>query len=361
MGRRRRPLRRWRFFTDGRIQDYYWVINIVLIMLIVAIIFPSLIVRGCQTPSDTKSDSIKLRKQPAKVRTPDIDIQMYHHSARKLITLPLEEYVKGVLSAEMPASFEMEALKAQAVAARTLAVRNVRSLGGNGVSCYKGADACDRHDHTQAWDSEEEQRKKWGSKYKEYAAKIAKAVEETRGEIITYKDEPIEVFFHSTSGGMTENVEDVFSKPLPYLRSVSSEGEEDAPHFKDQVTMTASQFVKTFKKRYPKAKLTTSNLKSAIKILEYSEGGRVKTIRIGGVTVKGTDVRKTFGLRSANFSIVFKGNKVIFNTIGYGHGVGMSQIGANSMAENGKNYVEILAHYYQNTDVVEYQEVMAKK
>jgi len=325
-------------------------------------IMPSLIVKSCTSVNSSEADKIEIERVEVKKREgPEIHLKMYNADEKKLEDMTLEKYVEGVLAAEMPASFEMEALKAQAVAARTLAFRNLEEYGGPGCSKYKGADVCSRHDHCQAWISEAEMKKNWGSSYETNIKKIRDAVAATWGEVITYEGEPIEVLFHSTSGGKTENVEDVFSKALPYLRSVTSEGEEDAPRYQARVTMSKSKFISIFKKKYSRAKLSEKNLEQSVRILKHSEGGGVMLIEVGGVTIKGTDFRKMYNLNSHKFTISFKGDQVIIETIGYGHRVGMSQLGANSMAKEGSSYKEILAHYYLDTEISYISDLIPRK
>lgn len=334
-----------------------WVITLVVFVVLV---FPFMVVNLSMNyfaPSNRRGaadDKINISVGDIQA----LKIKLYDETSGKLEEMPLEEYVKGVVAAEMPASFELEALKAQAVAARTYAVNKMQIFGKSGCSKHSEADVCSDSTHCQAWESVDEQKKKWGiMSYYVYSRKIAQAVDDTAGEIITYDDQPILPAFHAISGGKTENSEDVWSQALPYLRSVVSDGEEDAPKFTAQVNMSIQDFIDKFKAHYPNAGITVKNLKDAVKILDISEGGRVKDIKVGDVTIKGTEFRSIYNLNSTNFKIYIDGNSVKIITIGYGHGVGMSQYGANSMAKKGSTYQEILKHYYTGVEIKSISEV----
>jgi stage II sporulation protein D len=332
-------------------------INVILFAIIVMLVIPTIIV---STFSKTDSEEVKSaspiekeQEQPIRVEISGKDpvVTLYDHYSKKLVSMDLEEYVIGVVAAEMPASFEIEALKAQAVAARTLAAYKMRALGGKGCSRYEGADVCSEFSHCQAWIPENQMKKNWGGNYEDNVKKIKQAVFETWGEIMTYNGKPIEVFFHSTSNGKTENVEEVFSASLPYYGVVESPGEENAPKYSDTVSFTIDEFIRKFKSQYKGSNLTRDNIKNQINILSYTEGGRVKEIMVGGVKIKGTDFRNLYGLNSTDFKLRFEGDKIIIETRGYGHGVGMSQVGANHMAGQGNSYQEILHHYYQGIEI----------
>ncbi len=261
-------------------------------------------------------------------------------------SMELEKYLVGVVAAEMPPSFEDEALKAQAVAARTYILNK---QGKDNVK-HPDADVCTDSSHCKAYISDSEAKKKWGDEWNGvYSPKITSAVSETFGEIVTYNEEPIIAVFHSTSTGKTENSEDVWQSETPYLKSVESPGEELSPRYKSQAEFSIDEF---------KNKITELNKNvnfgldkaSWIKNYEYTEGGSVKSVTIGGCKFSGTDIRSKFSLRSADFNISVS-DKVIFYVTGNGHGVGMSQYGANYQASLGKSYKDILLKYYLNTEV----------
>lgn len=274
-------------------------------------------------------------------------VTVFFHKEDKVKEMKLEEYLLGVVPAEMPPSFNTEALKAQAVAARTFIINREKA---DNKDTHKGATVCTDSTHCKAYITEEEALKKWGDDWKnQYKDKIKNVVYDTSGTIVTYNDEPISAVFHSTSSGKTENSEDVWQTALPYLRSVVSEGEEKSPRYNSNVTLSFDEFKNKFKEKYPDAKFNDKK-SDWIKNIKYNDTGSVKTIDIGGITVKGTDVRTIFSLRSTNFKIEIDDN-VEFSVIGNGHGVGMSQYGANYAAENGYSYDKILKKYYQGVEL----------
>lgn len=259
----------------------------------------------------------------------------------KIVKISLREYLYGVVAAEMPASFEEEALKAQAVAARTETVK--KTLFESDI--HKNADVCNDINHCQAYYDENDLEKKYGQEWiLKYYGKIKKSVDDTNGITAVYNDEPISAVFHSSSGGMTENSKDVWGGDMPYLVSVKSEGEEISPKYYDEKNFTLSEF----KEKISGIKKTdfSSDNSEWIESIKRNASGSVNEITICKNTFKGTQIRSAFGLRSANFEIEISENNVCFKTKGYGHGVGMSQYGADYMAKKGYNYEEILKKYY---------------
>lgn len=278
----------------------------------------------------------------------DLPIKVFNHETREIMELYLEEYVAQVVAAEMPASFELEALKAQAVAARTYTIWREMNHGKEGHPSHPGASVCTSHAHCQEWLPMKEIKDRHGALWMaKYWPKIQRAVKETAGIIMTYDMKPIEPLYHSTSGGKTENSEDVFASAVPYLRSVSSPYEEKSPVLVDQKKVAIDDFIHILKKQDKNLEISGRNLASQIKILEKSQGGSVSKIQIGNKTYRGSEIRQLFDLRSADFTVGVEGDHILFTTRGYGHGVGMSQWGANGMAETGSSYQEILKHYYQ--------------
>ncbi|NLB62393.1 MAG: stage II sporulation protein D [Clostridiales bacterium] len=282
-----------------------------------------------------------------------VTVSVFDVKNNKVVNMGLEEYVFCVTAAEIPASYELEAIKAQSIAARTYAVTHINELFANSKPCKKGlSDVCTDSGCCQAFNNIEGLFERWGSSASRYASKVYEAVKATKGQIISYQGEPILALFHASSGGVTENSENVFSDPLPYLVSVDSPNEEFHTHFADTEVMNSDYVAKKINESFPNAKLEKDKLSNQLKILERYPTGRVKTLKIGDTTCTGRDLRNTLGLYSANFSLKFENDKVIISTIGFGHGVGMSQAGANAMAQGGNKYEEILTHYYQNTEIV---------
>lgn len=275
-------------------------------------------------------------------------LSVYIKDEDKVVNMSKSQYLKEVVSAEMPADFEMEALKAQAVAARSYleSRRNAYKVSGTPAE-HKGAEICTDSTHCKAWIAEEKRRVLWGLNANKNWKKIAQAVDETEGEIITYNGEVISAVFHSTSSGKTEASKDVWGGDKPYLVSVSSPGDKESPKYKSKVEMTLSEFKKIAEENIAGVDFS----KGIADKIERSDAGGIKEITIGGITIRGTQFRSIFGLRSTNAVIEISGDKVTFDVTGYGHGVGMSQYGANYMAKNGKNYREILTTYYQGTEI----------
>lgn len=322
------------------------IVYYAFIMFIVVILIPMLIVRGCSlsAPESKPEDYGK---------DEDIKVKVYINTEDKVVEMPLEEYIKQVVAAEMPAEFGIEALKAQAVVARTYTYGRMNKVYVPKDDTHKGADICTDPAHCQAWISKQDAMKKWGifSGYK-YWNKIDRAVNETRHAILTYEGQVINALFHSNSGGKTENAEEVWGgKSVPYLRSVASMGEEAYDDFETTVFVKEKDFRALLKNEYPDIQFGEDIMKD-IKIIDYTEGGRVRNIKVGSLELKGTDIRRVFSLKSANFSIEREDDETLkITTIGYGHGVGMSQWGANYLAEKGYTYEEILKYYYKGVEL----------
>lgn len=275
-----------------------------------------------------------------------ISVRIYLTEEGRIETVPLETYVQGVLAGEMPIDFELEALKAQAIAARTYIVRRLSLRDRSGMNTDK-ADVTDTIEH-QVYVPVAQLAHKWtGDQEKANLAKLKRAVEETRGLVITYEGEPIQAAFFSTSNGYTENSEEYWEQQLPYLRSVASPWDAAiSPRYKETVTMTKEQF-------YAKMGLTgkKASKKLSIKVTERTDGNRIKSLTINGEAFSGREVRERLALASSQFAWTIKKDAVTITTYGYGHGVGMSQWGANGMAQDGKQAEDILRYYYTGTKV----------
>ena len=266
----------------------------------------------------------------------------------KRTEMDMEEYLRGVLRAEMPASFEEEALKAQAVCARTYTLYRME----NGpIAAHPDADSCDDVNCCKAFLSAVDAAKSWGAEAETYEAKIRRAVAETDGQIIWYDQRPILAAFHSSSSGSTQNVEDVWSHSLPYLVSVESpEGAESVPDYHSSVRFTAEEFRSRFLAAYPAAELT-GNVSSWFRSLRKNDAGLTLSLTVGGIAVEGTALRSLLGLRSASFELETDKDGVTFLVTGYGHGVGLSQYGANELAKQGLTWQQILNWYYTGVTI----------
>ena len=260
--------------------------------------------------------------------------------------MPLADYLQGVLRAEMPASFAQEALCAQAVAARTYTRYKLQNGGNHGGT----ADICTDHTCCQAYLSREKAAANWGENAERYEAKIENAVSATDGQVMLYGGAPILAVFHSSSASETWSSGQVWTQDLPYLQSVSSpESSDNVPNYYSTVKQTEAEFRETFLAAHPEADLSGPASGWVTDVVR--QGVHVERVTIGGVTVSGPAVRSLFGLRSASFDIETGDGSVTFYVTGYGHGVGMSQYGANAMAESGSTWQEILAHYYTGVTI----------
>ncbi|HLR67733.1 stage II sporulation protein D [Virgibacillus alimentarius] len=255
----------------------------------------------------------------------------------KVEDVSLEDYVAGVVASEMPAEFELEALKAQSLAARTFIVNHLLHQG------TPDAEVTDTVQH-QVYKSEADLQKQWGKDYNQKMDKVKKAVAATKGEILTYDNSPITPAFFSTSNGYTENSEDYWDNELPYLRSVKSGWDKNSPKFLEQQIFPINEVEEALNIQLPKnTKVPTE--------LNRTESNRVEELKLADQTFSGRDVREKLNLRSSDFSIEQKNNHLIFTTKGFGHGVGMSQYGANGMAKEGKKYDDIVKYYYQDIEI----------
>lgn len=253
-----------------------------------------------------------------------------YRSNGSVINLNMTDYLIGVVSSEMPASFNLEALKAQSVLARTYALK-AKQTGKKLTDTVS----------TQSYIDMDQMKNKWGNSFNTYYNKIKNAVENTNGEYLSYNGNYIEALYHSTNNGKTESSLDVFGNYYPYLISVSSEYDKNASSYLKAISMPIDTISN-------KLGLSLNN-DSVISILSYTDGGNIKEININGNNFSGKKIRELLGLRSADFDISISDNNANITTRGYGHGVGMSQYGANGMANAGYGYKDILSHYYPGT------------
>ena len=265
--------------------------------------------------------------------------------------MTLERYLTGVVRGEMPASFEMEALRAQAAAERSYVYYQ---LAAGRKDAHPDADFCTDHTCCSAYLSETAAREKWGGDFAPWNTRVEQAVSDTDGQVVLYNGRPILAVFHSSSAGRTAAAGDVWSGDLPYLVSVDSpEGEETVPNYYSTVTFTAAEAKEKLLTAHPELKLSGTPDRWFGAAAENGSG-RVETVSVGGTDIEGTELRRIFGLRSASFDLEMGGGKAVFYVTGYGHGVGMSQYGANQMAKEGADYREILTHYYTGVTVEPY-------
>ena len=312
------------------------------------------------TPS-TGSVSNPVPVPAVPVTYPEPHVRVYLSATGTTMNLPLEEYVTGVVAAEMPAEFRLEALKAQAIAARTFIVRRLAANDTSGVPSGD-ADVTDTVNH-QVFLPPDQVKEEWTRLGKaEEWEKLQQAIRESRDAVMTYQGRAITASFFSTSNGYTENAEDVWGNVVPYLKSVASPWDPKlAPGFKETVTMKRSEILQKLNLSGSAIPVTAQENGSWIEVLSTTEGHRIKEIQIAGSTFSGPEVRKLLGLRSSQFSWKAEGDEVQITTYGYGHGVGMSQWGANGMAQEGHTATQILKHYYTGISFGQASKMLASK
>lgn len=322
-------------------------------LVVIILIIPTLIALPDQ---DHDQAHISTKKAEKKSENPSSDnqkpveltagdspfsVEVMRASSNKVEDVPLETYVSRVVASEMPVDFEMEALKAQSLAARTYVVDLLLNQD------KKDEPAITDTTDNQVYSNDAELQKKWGKDYDKNMQKINKAVAATKGEILTYDNNPIFPAFFSTSNGYTENSEDYWENKLPYLRSVKSPWDKDSPKFLDQQVVAVDKAEQELGVQIP------GDLEADV---SRTDGNRVGTLTIDGKTFTGKEIREKFNLRSSDFSIKHKNGHLIFTTKGFGHGIGMSQYGANGMAKAGKDYKDIVKHYYKGVKISEVTE-----
>lgn len=274
---------------------------------------------------------------------------VYLTQEERLTQMTLEGYVCGVVAAEMPAQYHLEALKAQATAARTRALWQIQQ---GGCELHPGADICTDSAHCQGYATLGECKEMWGDSYEAYRDRILQAQRETQGQWIAYEDKPITVLYHAISGGRTEDAQTVFAQSLPYLVSVESADEESVRGYQQETTYDFQEIADRLNDVFEKLDLTAEEVQRSLSIGGYTESGRVSHVLIGGQRIEATELRRALGLRSTWFSISTDAQSVTFHQRGYGHGVGMSQAGANSMAASGADDAQIIQHYYTGAEIV---------
>lgn len=343
------------------------IIAIVLcLVLLVLCVLLLLLMRAALSGKETKTESCKLNAESGSiaVMTPSptlldlyayfdwietTQIKVYDHRADKLVDMDLEEYIVGVVSAEMPAYYDFEALKAQAVASRTY---TLYSMAHGGCHTNPDADVCTNSKCCQAFSTHERMQNAWKNDFADNYNRVAQAVMGTAGEVLVYDGKLCDALYHACSGGQTEDSEHVYANALPYLRGVESPYED--PMRTEDVDFQSDALVELIAAKYPESGIASGNVRDGIAIEKAYESGRVETLRLGKTTITGKQARNLFGLRSTMFTIEWTGGGIVFHVKGYGHGVGLSQNGANGMAKHGSDYREILLHYYTGVSLASY-------
>lgn len=302
-----------------------------------------------EKPAETQTAAEETVKTDIPVKeNADDTISVFMTSDNETEVMDMRDYIIGAVSAEVPASYDEEAIKAQALAAVTFAEYRKKNGGDEDIG---GADVSDDSSRHQGYMTKEEMQEKWGEAFDVYYEKIADAVDEVLGKVITYDGEPIMAAYHAISPGKTESAKNMWDKDIEYLRSVDSEWDKDSTRYSSEVILSATEIEKLL-----------SNTENAdfsadeeewIKIKSTSDAGTVLEAEICGIEMTGMELRNLLSLRSPTFDVEYNDGDFIFSVYGYGHGVGMSQNGANCMAQDGKTYEEIIAHYYQGTVIEE--------
>lgn len=329
------------------------LVAIIAALMIIIFILPLLFTRRSVGLGQAQDLSLQNEEQDVLVENYDYSkcdtIKLLHKKTDKIEQVPLDEYIVHVVSAEMPVRFGIEALKAQSIVARTYTIYKVTTS-----SKHKGADICDDSTCCQAWISKEDRFNYWKeTEAQENWNKIVKAVNETKGKIITYQGKPINAFFHANSGGKTEVPFFVWGgSNYPYLQVVETSGEANYKDYQSEASFTQKELEKIMKSKYKNFKINFKE-KDCIRIEKRDSSDRVITVKIGNVKLSGVETRSLLKLRSTNFTVETKDNKIKFSVVGYGHGVGMSQTGADALAKQGKKCEEIIKHFYKDVEITE--------
>lgn len=334
------------------------VLLYLLIIILLCFILPAIFTKRFNIVKTMASivNDIKEENKIEEVKIADYDysnytnVKLLHTSTNEIEEVKLDEYLCNVVSAEMPVDYDIEALKAQAIVARTYTIYKIIHNSGK----HNGADICDSSSCCQAWISKEGRFERWDeNKKEENWNKISTAVNETIGKIITYNGEPINAFFHSNSGGTTEIPLNVWGgSGYPYLQVVETSGEDEYSQYSSEIILSKTELVEKLKEEYSDIEINFES-EDDIKILEYTESGRVRTIQFGNKNLSGVETRTLLGLRSANFEITKDGENIKFSVIGYGHGVGMSQTGADALAKQGHKCEDIIKHFYIGVEIID--------
>ncbi len=323
------------------------------VIVLVVILLPAAVVSLGRLPGialqDSGNDSFDEEKDCS--HNDSLQISLYRADRKEVVQMDLKEYLAGVLLAEMPSSFETEALKAQAVIARTYALYQIRSLGGCGCSSSPlPADICSDSTHCQAWLDPLETVEEWGPESKLFLSRIKEAISETSGEVAVYQGKLIEAVYHSTCGGTTEASHSLWSGGLlPYLQSIDCPYCEHSPHFRGEHLVPFSKVAAALPQdlSWPVA----SGEQLSLKVISETAGGRVSTLELGGVVIEGKELRHLLDLPSTSFTCEITTEGLLFHTRGRGHGVGLCQYGADGAAREGKDYRQIIMLYYPGAEV----------
>lgn len=332
---------------------FYAVISFVLVALVIFLALKMDKIKSENIEEQNKIDELNAITKYLKENNVKDVINVKITKTGEIKKMKVSDYLKGVLPSEMPPGYDIEALKAQAVVARTYLYYKMNT------NAHDDADICDNSAHCQAFYDIEQIKYIWENKRgfdsktrEEYLKKVNEAVDSTQNIVITYNDKYIKAYFHACSGGKTENVHNIWGKQeIKYLTSVESLGEEEYANYTSKVSLTVAELEAKLNKDTAVACSINEDNEKIVEILSYTDTGRVDKVKIGGVIYTAENLRQVLGLKSTNFTVEYKDKKVIFCVTGYGHGVGLSQVGANYYATQGYTYDKIIKHYYTGVDV----------
>lgn len=345
-------------FAGGKTKLWKTLLLYILSVFLLLIVFPASLAGGWwrwESSAGNNPAAVPWASFSSASETEKQTLKIYHTEEKKMMELPLEEYVAGVVAAEMPASFHPEALKAQAVIARTYALMKAGRPGG-GCTENPGADLCTRSTCCQAWQDSRAATAKWpAEKASFYLERIADAVDSTQGMVLVYQGNLAQAVYHSTCGGITETAAEAWSgnENVPYLRNVECSFCRHSPHYTGKLEMSLTACTAAIGKGSDVLPVLGEGNMPLLEVVRKSSSGRNMLLKIGGFDrfYRGEEIRNLLGLPSTFFSWQVKGEQIVFSTRGYGHGVGLCQYGADGMGSQGYNCLEILELYYPGTEV----------
>lgn len=319
---------------------------IVVCFMSIILFFLNMYINTKSNKNDNKLDDKNIIEYKA-----NQTIRVKMHKTGEVIAMDINDYLRGVVPSEMPPSYNIEALKAQAIVARTYTYRKMISYAEG-----EGVDICDDHTHCQAFFDKETLFSIWKNRgfsdelIKEYWSKVNEAVVSTQNQVITYNGEYIKAFFHASSPRSTEDISQIWGgESLPYLVSVENKENEEYENRTSEVCVKFEDYISKIKEKY-NTQITYEDIKNTI-VFDYTISGRVKNIKTGNVMISAENLRVMFGLKSTDFVMELNDDSINFKVTGYGHGVGMSQVGANTYANEGYSYIDIIKHYYTGVDI----------
>lgn len=330
-------------------------LSLILIISCLMLIIPSfaLINKDKSSVDNVKiqeNSDVSSNKNKSKI-TSKSKIKVLNHKTEKVFDIKLVDYVIGVVMSEIPASFHEEAIKAQAVAINTYLIKQIDSQQQEKNPDLKGAHISTDPNSFQGYMSDSQAKSFYKDKYNEYKEKISKCVFEVIDKVITYDDKPIVAAYHSISNGKTETAEVVWGNDLPYLQPVESTLDTQNENYENKLSIPAYHVEEVLKDAnkdifFPQDKSLLFNIQ------KISTSNSVLEVLVGNVSFSGNQIRNLFDLKSSTFEVTYEDENFIFTTKGFGHGVGMSQYGANSLADQGNSYEKILKHYYKDVEIV---------